>query len=178
MANLNAIARPYAQAAYEFARDKKELPQWAAMLHAASEVVQQPLIAKALSNNRIPPQKWLSLMSDVLASSLDGNRKNFLRLLTDNRRLETLPTILDFFKEYEARDNQLSEVEVISAVPLDQEHQQKLQDKLTKVLKHRVSLRCAVDENILGGVIVRAGDKVIDGSIRGQLTRLLEFAIR
>lgn len=178
MATLTSIARPYAQAAYAFALAKKELPQWEALLRTAAEVVQQPLLFKALSNSRVSPQQWYSLMSDLLAPSLTENRKNFLRLLTENQRLSALPAILDLFKEYVARDNQASEVEVTTAVPLDKNHQQKLTDKLTQVLKHQVSLRCQVDENILGGAIVRAGDKVIDGSVRGQLTRLLEFAIR
>jgi F-type H+-transporting ATPase subunit delta len=178
MATLNSIARPYAQAANATALAKKELPQWESMLRIAAEAVQEPLVSKALSNSRISPQQWNALLGDILASSLNDNRKNFLRLLTENRRLSALPMILELFKEYEARDNQASEVEVTTAVPLEKNYLQKLTDKLTQVLKHPVSLRCLVDENILGGAIVRAGDKVIDGSIRGQLTRLLEFAIR
>ena len=178
MATLTSIARPYAQAAYAFALAKKELPQWGVMLRTAAEAVQQPMLSTALSNSRVTPQQWFLLMSDVLAYSLNENRKNFLRMLTENRRLSALPAILELFKEYESRDNHESEVEVTTAVPLDKNHQQKLTDKLSQVLKHQVSLRCKVDENILGGAIVRAGDKVIDGSVRGQLTRLLEFAIR
>jgi F-type H+-transporting ATPase subunit delta len=178
MATINSIARPYAQAAYEFALAKKELPQWGTMLRTAAEAVQQPLVSKALSNSRVTSQQWYLLMSEILSSSLNESRKNFLRLLTENRRLSALPTIVELFKEYEARDNRESEVEVTTAVPLDKAHLQALTDKLTQVLKHQVSLRCQVDENILGGAIVRAGDKVIDGSVRGQLTRLLEFAIR
>jgi len=178
MATLPSIARPYAQAAYEFALAKKELPQWGKMLRMAAEVVQQPLLSTILSNTRISPQQWFSLISDILSTELNEDRKNFLRLLTENKRLSALPAILEFFKEYEARDNQAAEVEVITAVPMDQPYHQKLRDKLNQMLKQKVSLRCKVDENILGGALVRIGDKVIDGSIRGQLTRLLEFAIR
>lgn len=178
MATLHSIARPYAQAAYEFALAKKELPQWGRLLQTAADVVQEPQVSKALESTQVSPKQWFDFLSEVLQLSLGENQKNFLRLLTENRRLYVLPWINDLFKEYEARDNQSSEVEVTTAVPLDGMRQQKLIDKLVQVLKHRVSLRCLIDETILGGAIVRAGDKVIDGSIRGQLNRLLEFAIR
>src|SRR5690348_11000334 len=101
MATPNAIARPYAQAAYEFALSRKELSQWEAMFRLGAEVVEQPLIAKALSNSRVSSQQWFKLMSDLLAPTLNASRKNFLRLLTDNRRLGAFPVILDLFKEYE-----------------------------------------------------------------------------
>ncbi len=178
MATINSIARPYAQAAYEFARAKKDLSRWGMMLGTAAEAVQQQDISKVLSNSRITPEQWFLLMSDVLSSFLNESIKNFLRLLTENKRLAALPLIYSLFKEFEARDNRSAEVEVVTALPLDHPRQKQLADKLTQLLKHQVTLRCAVDENILGGVIVRAGDKVIDGSVRGQLTRLLEFAIR
>lgn len=178
MATLHSIARPYAQAAYEFALEKKELPQWGTMLRIATESIQQPEVSKAFESMQVSPEQWLLLMKEVLMPWLNEYRTNFLRLLTENQRLFVLPFIYEFFKEYEARDNQASEVEVITAVPLDGKHQQKLIDKLVQVLKQQVSLRCLIDETILGGAIIRAGDKVIDGSIRGQLNRLLEFAIR
>jgi len=178
MATTYSIARPYAQAAYEFARAKKELPAWSSMLHVAAQIVERPEISKLLSNTRISAQQWFSLCSDLLASYLDQDRKNFLRLITENRRLEALPAIAELFLEYEAQDNLLSEVEVTTAVPLDKKQELSLADKLSKIFNHKVNLRCVIDEHILGGAIVRAGDKVIDGSIRGQLSRLLEFAIR
>jgi F-type H+-transporting ATPase subunit delta len=178
MTNINSIARPYAQAAYQFASAKKEAPAWGKMLERAAEAVQQPALSNLLNNSRISAAQWFSLLSDLLGTSLNEEKKNFLRLLTENHRLSALPTIAELFKEYEALDNRSAEVQVTTAIPLDKTHQQKLADKLTQVLKQQVTLHCEVDENILGGAIVRAGDKVIDGSIRGQLTRLLEFAIR
>ncbi|HSW70666.1 MAG TPA: F0F1 ATP synthase subunit delta [Gammaproteobacteria bacterium] len=177
MATIASIARPYAQAAYNFALAKKELPLWEKMLQSATELVQEPRIAKLLAHSRISAQQWFLLFSEILAP-LNENTKNFLRLITENKRLSALPTILELFKEYEASDRQAVEVGVITALPLEERYHHKLKDKLTETLKQEVSLRCEVDENILGGALIRVGDKVIDGSIRGQLTRLLEFAIR
>jgi F-type H+-transporting ATPase subunit delta len=178
MATLSAIARPYAQAAYEFAQAKQEISAWQTMLAAAAQTVQQPVISNVLTNTRISSQQWYSLLVDVLKPHLNESRKNFLKLITENKRLSALPTIADLFKEYEAINNKTSEVQVTTAVPMNATQQEKLTEKLTKLLKQQVTLRCDIDENILGGAVVRAGDKVIDGSVRGQLTRLLEFAKR
>lgn len=178
MATLSTIARPYAQAAFEFAKGKQDIPAWDAWLQTAANVVREPTIASMLSNTRISSSQWFTLLSDILGSQLNDTRKNFLRLLSEHKRLAALPEIALLFKEYEALNNKVSEVEVTSAVPLNGSQQQKLTEKLAKTLNHQVSLRCLVDENILGGAIIKAGDKVIDGSVRGQLKRLLEFAIR
>lgn len=176
MATLSVIARPYAQAAFEFAQNKKELAVWGTMLETLAATAASPAVSKLLSNTSISPQQWYALFSDVAAPYLNDSRKNFLRILTENKRLGAIAAIVELFKEYEAEHNQLSEVEVISAVPLSAVQQEKLKAKLSRLLDQEVNLRYQIDESILGGVIVRAGDKVIDGSVRGQLTRLLEFA--
>jgi F-type H+-transporting ATPase subunit delta len=185
MANFSAIARPYAQAAYEFAQAQQALPLWEELLRTAAETVQLPALASLLSNDRISAKQWFSLLSDILKSSVSAqvqqtneNWKNFLRLVSENKRVSILPQIYALFKEYKALHNHVSVVEVTTAIPLAAKQQQKLTDKLSKRLHYPVTLRCTVDENIVGGALVRAGDKVIDGSVRGQLTRLLEFVIR
>lgn len=178
MATLSAIARPYAQAAYEHAQAKQEISAWQAMLAAAAQVVRQPIISSVLTNTRVSPQQWYSILADVLNPYLNESQKNFLRLVAENKRLLVLPSIAELFKQYDAINNKVTEVQVTTAVLMNSDQQQKLTEKLADLLKHQVTLRCKVDKNILGGAIVRAGDKVIDGSVRGQLTRLLEFAKR
>lgn len=175
---MTAIARPYAQAAYEFAKAKQEVPLWESMLRTAASAVREPHIARLISNTRISSEQWFSLLSDILKPYLNDDRKNFIHLLTENKRLSCMPDIAELFKEYEALDNKIAEVQVTSAVPLDDKQKQKLADKLSQYFKHPVTLRCILDKNILGGFIIHAGDKVIDSSVRGQLTRLLEFVIR
>lgn len=178
MATLSAIARPYAQAAYEFAQAKNELPVWSIMLQTAAQAIEQPQLYQLIANTRISSQQWFSLLSDILKPYLDESRKNFLRMVTENRRVSAFPEISMLFRDYEILNKQTSEVQVTTAFHMDEKQKQSLAKKLTEFLKYRVNLLCEVDENILGGVVIRAGDKVIDGSIRGQLSRLLEFAIR
>lgn len=178
MATLSAIARPYAQAAYEFAQEKQDLAVWDLMLQTAAKAIQLPVLSKLLSNDRVSPKQWFSLLCDILKPCLNEERKNFLRLLTENKRIAAFPDISEMFRQSEILNKQASEVEVITAVSLDTQQEQQLAEKLSGFLGYKANLRCQVDEHILGGALVRAGDKVIDGSLRGQLTRLLEFAIR
>lgn len=93
MASLQAIARPYAQAAYEFAQAKNDLVAWDNFLETAVARVQLPAVSKVLGNSRITPQQWFLLFSELLSTSLNEDRKNFLRILTENRRLVALPEI-------------------------------------------------------------------------------------
>jgi len=171
---LSAVARPYAQAAYEFSETAQQISAWNALLQMAAGIVQQPEVHALLSNTCISARQWLSFFEDSLRPYLDEHRKNFLRLVMDNRRMAALPEIAVLFKEYEAIHQRIFEVQLTTAIPLDEAQKKQFTEKLSEVLKHPVSLRCVVDEHILGGALVRAGDKVIDGSVRGQLTRLLE----
>jgi F-type H+-transporting ATPase subunit delta len=178
MATTSAIARPYAQAAFEYAQAQSDLPGWEAMLKSSAEAIAQPELAAIVSNTRVTSEQWFDLLSSILGPVLNDSRQNFLRLLTDNSRLAALPEIAKLFKEYEALNNKTAEAQVYTAVPMNEAQQTKLAQKLEKLFNNHITLNCQIDESILGGAVVRVGDKVIDGSVRGELTRLLDFAIR
>lgn len=178
MAALSALARPYAQAAYEFALSQQDVAAWDALFAAATLIIEQPALQQLLTNVLISSEQWFTLLSELLQSYLNEQRKNFLQLLCDNKRVAMIPAITQLFKEYDILNKQAAEVEITTAIPLNDQQKQQLMAKLTKLLNYQVSLRCLIDANILGGAVVRAGDKVIDGSVRGQLMRLHEFAIR
>src|SRR5579864_9480144 len=97
MANLSSIARPYALAAFEYAREKKQLPAWKAFLASAAEVTRNATVIKLMDNPKVTSQKLYDLYKDVLKSQLDTERTNFLMLVAQNRRLTVLPEIADFF---------------------------------------------------------------------------------
>lgn len=178
MANLAGIARPYAIAAFESAREKQQLPAWKNFLAAAAYVVQQPAMLKLRGNPAISPSKLSDLFMDVLASTLDNERKNFLSLLIQNKRLNALPAIEELFNTYYAALEKVSTVRVVTAVDAKEDFKHKLTEVLSKRTANDVTLQCEVDPAILGGAIIHIGDRVIDGSIRGKLTRLLEFSLR
>lgn len=178
MANLSSIARPYALAAFEYARDKQQLSAWKAFLESASYAAREPSVKRLLLNPDMSSAKLFDLFSEVLASQLDSEQKNFLLLLAQNKRLMALPEIAELFNVYYAYYEKISTVRVITAIDIKEDFRLKLIQALTKRIQREVKLHCDVDPSIIGGAIIHIGDRVIDGSIRGKLTRLLEFSLR
>lgn len=174
MANLTSIARPYALAAFECARETQQLPAWKEFLKTASFVAKQPSIVKLLGNPEISADKLFGLFHDVLAAQSNAERNNFLQLLAQNKRLNVLPEIAESYNAYYATLEKISQVRVITAVETDESYREKLTKALAKRMQHDVSLHCEVDQSIIGGAVIHIGDRVIDGSIRGKLSRLLE----
>ncbi|MEO8400885.1 MAG: F0F1 ATP synthase subunit delta [Gammaproteobacteria bacterium] len=172
---MTTIARPYAVAAFEFASAKNTLPAWEAMLDAAAILAEDPAVQRLLTNPRVTVKQLAKFYSDVLAKSLDSDRANFIHLLAEYNRLPALPEIAALFKQYQAAKEKTLTVQVTSAVNLDEKYKHKLAAALTKRFKRQVSLECNIDADLLGGAIIAAGDTVIDGSIRGKLSRMIEF---
>lgn len=169
-----SIARPYAVAAYEFATSERDVAAWEKMLTTAAIIAKDRQMQKLLKNVRVDQDAAKSVMHDVLKTQLNNNRKNFIDLLCDNRRLLALPQILELFRTYKDRDNKKIPAEVVSAVALDDKYKLKLEKSLAKHFQGEMELSYKLDPSILGGILVRAGDRVIDGTVRGKLSRLLE----
>ena len=172
-----SIARPYALAAFEYARDHQQLAAWKDFLATGAEIARNPLAIKVLANPGMTHIK-LDLFESVLGASLDTGRKNFLLMLADNERLIALPDISALFNDYYAALEKISQVTVITAIKAQEEFKCKLAEALEKRIKHEVVLNCEIDPEILGGAIIHIGDRVIDGSVRGTLNRLLEYSLR
>jgi F-type H+-transporting ATPase subunit delta len=170
-----SIARPYVAAAFEYAAEKKDISNWESMLDAAALTASDPKVMALMQNPNTSAQQLADFFCDVLKKLLDKHKTNFIRLLAENNRLAALPVIAELFKLTRADAEQMLTVAVVSAEPLTKAYQEKLVKALRKRLSRTVKLQCEVDENLLGGVIVRAGDLVIDGSIRGKLSRLNNF---
>jgi F-type H+-transporting ATPase subunit delta len=175
---LVTLARPYALAAFEYALAKSDLAGWESMLKAAAEVVQDKRITQLLNSPEVTKERLAQLFCGILASIMDNEKENFIRLLAEYDRLSALPNILSLFEEYKANYEMTLPVQVISAIPLDETFKQRITKSLTERLKRKVELQSEIDESLLGGVVIRAGDRVIDGSIRGKLNRLIEFIER
>jgi len=169
-----SIARPYANAAFEYAREKQQLPAWKSFLESAACLSRQPAIAKLVDNPEITPDKLLEIFRDVLKSQLDKQSDNFLKLLSQHKRLSILPEIAEYFNGLYAVLEKISNVSVTTAVEAQAGFQQKLVDALTKRIQRNVTLECKIDPAILGGALIQIGDRVIDVSIRGKLNRLAE----
>lgn len=171
---LTTIARPYAIAAFEYALANHDLASWEMMLQTAAAIAQDKKVSGLFDNPQITQKQLADLFCDVLKKMLDAEKKNFIQLLAEYHRLVALPEIAELFVKQREHYEKKITVELTSAIVLDPSRQQKFIDALTRRFKRKVTLECKVDPYLLGGAIIRAGDNVIDGSIRGKLNRLIE----
>lgn len=171
---LTTIARPYALAAFEYALDKNDLAGWETMLKTAAQIAQDNSMLSLLHRPEVTQQQIAVIFCEIMAKMLNAEKQNFIALLGEYERLDALPEIAELFANYRAQHEKSITVEILSATPIDAAGQKKFIDALTKRLNKKVSLQCKVDESLLGGAMIRAGNMVIDGSIRGKLNRLLE----
>lgn len=177
MAEKVTVARPYAKAAFELAREQGDFARWSNILAAAAAVVQDPRVARLLSNPRVQPSELIDLIAAASGDALNESGRNFLNTLAHNRRLSVLPQVAAHFEELRAEVENVADVHVTSAAELDAPQRERLSLALRKRLKREIRLHCAVDAALIGGAIVRSGDFVIDGSLRGRLQRLMSAVV-
>jgi F-type H+-transporting ATPase subunit delta len=174
MAELNTVARPYTKAAFEYAVAAGSLDQWANMLSVSATVVADTRVARVLGNPALTSEQKAATLVALLEDELDQSGKNFVSLLAENSRLALLPEIAEQFRKLKAAQEASIEVALTTAFELADEQQQKLAKALSTKLGRQVTVTAQVDKSILGGVIVRTDDLVIDGSVRARLAKLAE----
>ena len=174
MAELSTLARPYARAAFEYAAQADDLQSWSQSLATAGSVAQQADVVKLLSSPSYTAQQQAATLIEICGDALDQKGQNFLSVLSENRRLHLLPEISLQFDVLKANREKAVDVELIAAHELDAEQQQKLGEALSAKLERKVNMQVSLDKSLLGGAVIRAGDTVIDGSIRGRLAKLAE----
>ncbi len=174
MAELSTLARPYAKAVFEHARAAGKLAEWAQQLATVAAVVEQATMVEILSSPSLTADQLAQTLIDVCAEQLDEQGGNFVKVVAENKRLLLLPEIFSQFEHFKANQEKSVDVEVASAFELTEATQQKLSDALAAKLERTIKLKAVVNSSLLGGVLVRAGDLVIDGSVRGRLQKLAE----
>lgn len=172
MAERATIARPYAKAAFEHARGAKALAAWSLGLQTAAAIVSDPRVAGLIRNPELTAADLAGLVADVAGDKFDQGLRNFVQVLAENHRLVLLPEIAAHYEAQRARVENTVDVEVVSAVPLNADQSAKLSTALGKRLGRSVRMSNSVDPALLGGAVIRAGDMVIDGSLKGRLQRL------
>jgi F-type H+-transporting ATPase subunit delta len=172
MAEKATIARPYARAAFGYARAANALAAWSDALNAAASVIGDSRVHKLLGNPKVTASQLIDFIADVLGGKLDANVRNFLDELARNRRLGLLPEVASMFEAMRAEVENVADVQITSAVALDDAQCQRLTAALKKRLQKNVRLHCEVDVSLIGGAVIRSGDWVLDGSLRARLDRL------
>jgi F-type H+-transporting ATPase subunit delta len=174
MAELSTIARPYAKAAFEYARENSSLVEWSEQLTIVAAVVGDESMEPVLGNPGLTAAQQAQTLNDVCGEAIGPQVQNFLVILASNKRLSLLPEIHTQFEQHKANQEKSVDVEVISAFEVAEETKDKLAEALGKKLERKVRVSSSIDEDLLGGVLIRAGDLVIDGSVRGRLNKLSE----
>jgi F-type H+-transporting ATPase subunit delta len=172
MAEKSTIARPYALAAFELAKEQNELAKWSDMLGFAAIVAADDAMQQFIGNPGVTEEALTRLFMQICEGQLNDMGQNFIKVLIANKRLDVLPEIAVHYNKHRADAERTVDAEVISAFPLSEALKGSLIEGLKKRLGREVNLVSRVDENLLGGAIVRAGDLVIDGSVSGQLNKL------
>lgn len=172
MAEISTIARPYAEAIFSLASESSNLGEWSDMLALAAMVAVDDDMQALISNTNVNKDQLTSIYLDVCGDKLTELGKNTIKVLVESRRLSVLPEIARQFETLKAEAEKTVEAEVISAFEVSQEQQQQIADKLKQRLGRDVTLTCRVDNTLIGGVIIKAGDLVIDGSAIGQINKL------
>jgi F-type H+-transporting ATPase subunit delta len=173
MAEALTTARPYAQAAFEEALKLSDLKIWSEMLVSLSEAISYPEVREVVTSPRVAKSKIESLMEGLSGGNVSVQQRNFIRVLVENQRLLLLPEIAVLFEALRAEAERTVNVVVDSAFELSAAQQEKIISSLKARMGRDIKLVCKVNKELLGGVVIRAGDKVIDGSAR---TRLGEMA--
>jgi F-type H+-transporting ATPase subunit delta len=177
MAERTTLARPYAEAIFRLASDSSTLQRWSDVLSYYAVAVADKNLAFALGDPRITGEQVDELMASLLAD-VSEQEQALLVMLRENGKLQLLPEISVLFNEQRASAEGTIDASVISAFALDEAQVTNLAKMLKKELDRDVNISASVDPSIIGGVIIRAGDTVIDGSVAGSLQNLTSYLTR
>jgi F-type H+-transporting ATPase subunit delta len=171
MAGELQIARRYAHAYFDLAKQAKDIPGWRRALSDVVEVVSQPDVAAALRDPRIPQHERGRVVSELLRDAQPPAR-NLARLLVERGRAGVLPQVLEQYDALADRESGVVRAEVVTAIPVDAQLEQRIREQLADRLGGEVQTTVRQDPSILGGLVIRIGDRVIDGSVRTRLEQL------
>jgi len=172
MAEPTTVARPYAEAAFRLADEGGALGKWSEMLAALAQVAQDARVRAAIADPNLSDAKAAGLFISILAGRLSGDAENFVRVLAENGRLDLLPEIRSQFEALKNEREGVLEAEVHSAFELSDAQVADLVQRLEKKTGRKVRAKIEVQKDLIAGVRIVLGDKVIDGSARAQLGAL------
>ncbi len=175
MAETGELARPYAAAAFKQADEEDRLAEWAEMLELLSAVARDPTMSGLIANPGVDRARLVELFIDVCGDRLSDTGRNFVKVVGQYGRFVLLPDISQRFAEERAAREGRNHVHVTSAFDLSEPQRTTIAAAMEKRLGSKVTLDCAVDDALIGGVVIRAGDLVIDASLRGRLGQLAQM---
>jgi F-type H+-transporting ATPase subunit delta len=171
-ARRETAARRYAEAAYEVAVRDKTVDTWRSDLDAAGAVVEDEEVARVLANPAVPLEDREALVGKIIGPMVSGPVLNLIRLMLRNRKIEQLPRVSAEFRRLDNASKGIVAATATTAAPLSKTETRALVARLEQMTGAQIELDLQVDPSLLGGLVVRVGDRMIDGSVRGRLERL------
>ncbi len=172
MADNRTSARPYAIAAFKQATEEGRIAEWSDFLGLLAQITADPTMKGAIANPRANREQLVELILDVGGGEQTETERNFVRLLAEYHRLGGAREIHEIFEQQRNKVEGRSRIVVRSAYPLDESQSDSIRTAMSKRLGKDVEMTVEVDEALIGGVTIRAGDMVIDASLRGRLAQL------
>ncbi|HIP52406.1 MAG TPA: F0F1 ATP synthase subunit delta [Chromatiales bacterium] len=168
----STVARPYAEAVFQRARETGNLENWSEMLELLKLIVTDSQMTALVSSPELSREELTQIILDVAGDRLDREGRNLLRLLIENKRLSVVPEIRALYETLKDESEGAIHVEVSSPFELTSEQEKTLASALQERLGREVNIATRTDPSLIGGLLIRAGDLVIDGSVQGHLRRL------
>lgn len=172
MADFTTAARPYAKAVFELAQEAGQFDAWSGRLAFWSELVTHPEMSQRLEAPGLTQQDRATMIETVAGDEMDDHSRNFIRLLSENNRIALLPDIFGLYESLRAEAEGEIEASVTSAFELTESQRDSITNALSKRLDRKVRIVNVVDKDLIGGAIIRAGDLVIDGSLKGRVENM------
>lgn len=172
MARRDTGARRYAEAAFEVALRDGTVDSWRSELEAAAAVVADPRALGTLANPAVSIDQRSAAVGALLKGIAAPQVQNLVQLLLKRGRIEQLPRVAAEFRRLDDRRQGITHATITSAAPLTQDELRAITQRLEQQSGGRIALDVQVDPSLLGGLVVRVGDRLIDGSVRGRLERL------
>lgn len=172
MQDKTTIARPYAQAVFEIANEENKLTEWSDMLTLLESVVTDAQMKAVLTNPKLDAEALSSFILDVCSDALSETSRNLVKVLAEAGRLSFIPELNKLYEQLRTEAEGVIEVGVSSAYELTSEQQATISTAMAKRLGRKVAITSDIDESLIGGMVIRAGDSVIDASVKGRLKAL------
>ena len=173
MSDLSNVARPYAHAVFEMAEAENDLAGWGDQLELLAMIASDDSMDALLNNPAISKDQLAQMLQDLCGDNISDYAKNLVKLLVSNDRVAALPDIARIFADKRAEAENVVEADMITATAIDESQQQAFESALQTKLGRTVKLSFEVDEDLIGGAVIRAGDWVVDGSVKAQLEQLV-----
>ncbi len=169
MAEAITVARPYAEAAYKFAVESKELSQWSKILQLAAAIAEDDRVKRLIGSPLISVNQLSELILEIGGKKFTAEARNLIVLMAENKRLLLLPQVSQLFEQLKAQHEGILEAKIISAFKMQGDQVDKLVDNLERKFNRKIEAQVSVDPELIGGVRVEIGDETLDASVRGKL---------